>query len=189
MTCRTIAEKGFKCPRLISGDCTAKFPAALCGDPLGIKELRERLSALQSNQAAVEKVEDDREFTATYLCDVEPAIADAFLNYEVKAHLKLKSGDVKALVALRRDMYKKHRGSKNLELGESLAELPGWYETAGRGGLRFSPAPSPNTWPGKQKPSTAPSSITFTKTACTALPPTWPQGTSCAPASYQGTPP
>ena len=36
MTCRTIAEKGFSCPKLRSGQCSCKSPAALCFQPLSI---------------------------------------------------------------------------------------------------------------------------------------------------------
>lgn len=40
MTCRTIAEKGFSCPKLRSGQCSCKSPAALCFQPLSIDGIR-----------------------------------------------------------------------------------------------------------------------------------------------------
>lgn len=40
MTCRTIAEKGYQCPKLKDGKCKCKSPAALCFQPLTINGIR-----------------------------------------------------------------------------------------------------------------------------------------------------
>ena len=47
MTCKTIAEKGFKCPKAESGECTCKAPAAMCFQPMNIDGLREIIHSLE----------------------------------------------------------------------------------------------------------------------------------------------
>jgi len=58
MTCRTIADKGFKCPKMESGECTCKAPAAMCYQPLNIDGLREIISNLNVTEDTVRDIED-----------------------------------------------------------------------------------------------------------------------------------
>jgi putative DNA primase/helicase len=44
MNCRTIAEKGFKCPKLTSGKCSCKSPASIVYIPLDVDTLTSYLS-------------------------------------------------------------------------------------------------------------------------------------------------
>ena len=54
ITCRTIAEKGFRCPKLEDSSCGCKSPAALCYKPLAVEELREFLSEQPVAKSAVD---------------------------------------------------------------------------------------------------------------------------------------
>jgi putative DNA primase/helicase len=139
MTCAKIAEKGFKCPNLETGTCGCKSPAALCCKPPDISLLKEFLGECQVKNTPLENVQAARDFLAEYLYNVEPAIAEAFLTYEAKAYFKLKSGDVKPLISLHKEIYKKYADNKDTRRETEGSELPDWYEPTERGGIRFLP--------------------------------------------------
>jgi putative DNA primase/helicase len=137
MTCAKIAESGFKCPKLEDGSCPCKSPAALCYKPLIVDELREYLAACEVKQSAVDDVQTARVFITDCLYNIEPVLAAAFINYEIKAHFGLKAGDMKSLLSLHREIYKKHADSKDTKRETTGDELPDWYEPTERGSLRF----------------------------------------------------
>ena len=57
MTCRTIAEKGYNCPKLKDGKCKCKSPAALCFQPLTINGIRVILRQQEIQNAVVEDLQ------------------------------------------------------------------------------------------------------------------------------------
>lgn len=65
ITCQTIGEKGFSCPRLEA--CGCKAPAALCYQALSIEELRSQLSGCPVQHTPVDDVATARQFVADYL--------------------------------------------------------------------------------------------------------------------------
>jgi len=136
ITCKTIAEKGFKCPKLADGSCGCKAPAALCYMPLTVEDLRFFLNEQEVKKSAVDNVQTAKEFISDYLYNIEPVLAETFITYELKKHFGLKSGDMKPLVSLHRDLYKAYRESKDTKRETFGEELPEWYEPTDRG-LRF----------------------------------------------------
>ncbi|MDY4785106.1 phage/plasmid primase, P4 family [Pygmaiobacter massiliensis] len=137
MTCKTIGEKGFRCPR--QAECGCKAPAALCYLPLTVEELRTQLAQCPVAHAPVDDMRTAKEFISANLYNVEPVVAEAFLNYEVKAHFALKAGDMKPLLALHRELYKQYAESREVKRAQFGQELPEWYEPTERGGLHFLP--------------------------------------------------
>lgn len=87
MTCQTIADKGFVCPKLGTEQCCCKAPAALCYMPLDVEGLRLFLSEQEVKDTPTDNLQIVRSFIADYLYNIEPVVADAFINYEVKERL------------------------------------------------------------------------------------------------------
>lgn len=137
ITCRTIAEKGFNCSKLVTGECACKAPAALCFQALTVEELREALSGQQVGASAVESMAVARDFVKDYLYNIEPVVAATFLEYELREHFGIKTGAAKTLVSYHRELYKEYRQHKETRREAEGAELPDWYEPTERGGLRF----------------------------------------------------
>lgn len=137
MTCKTIAEKGFQCPRIDDGSCGCKAPAALCYKPLSVEELRVFLTEIEVKKVAVDDIQTAQDFVKEYLYNIEAVIAETFINYEIKGHFGLKASDVKPLIALHKDIYKKYADSRETRRETSDFELPEWYEVTEHGGLRF----------------------------------------------------
>jgi len=139
MTCWTIAEKGFVCPKLEDKSCDCKAPAALCYKALTVEELREFLNVCEIKGATIDNVQMAKEFVADYLYNIEPVIGETFINYEIKVYFRFKTGDLRPLLALHREIYKKYAESRETRRETEGAELPDWYEPTERGGLRFLP--------------------------------------------------
>jgi putative DNA primase/helicase len=137
ITCKTIGEKGFKCPRLEDGSCGCKAPAALCYKPLSVEDLRVFLEELEVKKSAVDDVQTAQDFVRDFLYNVDSVVAGTFIEYELKEHFGLKAGAVKPLVAQQKELYKAYRDSKDTKRETSGEELPDWYEPSERGGLRF----------------------------------------------------
>lgn len=106
ITCRAIAEKGFSCPRMADGSCACKAPAALCYQPMALDELREILSAAEVHKSPVEDVQAAKQFVKESLYNIEPLDAGTFIEYELRQHFHLKTGDAKALASYHRELYK-----------------------------------------------------------------------------------
>lgn len=134
ITCKTIAEKGFRCPKLLDGSCTCAAPAAMSRKPLGVDQLRERLNAIHSTGRKYEDVLAAQRFVEQNLADMEPACAALFIQHELRLWLHLTVVDVKPIIARQRELYGNWKG--NSPKAESL---PAWYEVTQKGGIRFKP--------------------------------------------------
>ena len=139
MTCAKIAEAGFQCPRLESGECACKAPAALCYKPLDIDTLRELLSEAEVKHSSVEDMQTARGFVTDYLYNTDAVLASAFIDTDLRGHFNFKAGALRPLLALHRELYKAWRDSKETRRETDGADLPDWYEITERGGLRFVP--------------------------------------------------
>jgi len=139
MTCAKIAEGGFKCPRMEDGSCGCKAPAALCYKALTVEELRAAMGECPVDGSAAIDAGTARQFVGEYLYNIEPAVAEAFINYEVKAHFRLKAADVKPLLTAHRELYKRYSESRETKRETGEDTLPDWYEITERGGIRFLP--------------------------------------------------
>lgn len=135
MTCQTIAEKGFVCPRMEK--CGCKAPAAIGYKPLSVEELRTELQSREITHSPVDDIGTARSFINDYLYNIEPVIAETFITYEVKTYFKLKSADMKPLVTMHRENYRQYAESKDVRREQHGDELPEWYEPTERGGLHF----------------------------------------------------
>ncbi len=139
ITCKTIADKGFKCPKLTDGSCSCKSPAALCYKPLNIEELREFLSELDVKRNAVEDIQAAQEFVKEYLYNVDSVIAEAFIEFEIKEHFNQKAAMMKPLIKIQKELYKEYKDNKETKREANGDELPEWYEYTDKGSLRFIP--------------------------------------------------
>ncbi len=139
ITCKTIADKGFKCPKLADGSCGCKAPAALCYKALLVDDLRFFLREQEVKNQAVDDMQTARDFITEYLFNIESVIAETFINYELRDYFRLKASDVKPLLNLHKEIYKKHCESKDAKFEALGIEVPEWYEPTERGGFRFLP--------------------------------------------------
>lgn len=139
MTCKTIAEKGYKCSRLRGEGCGAKAPAGLCYKPLSIEDLREFLSEIKPKKKAVDDIKIAQEFVESYLYNIDSAIAETFIKYEMKEYFGLRASDVKPLVTLYKTLNKKYTSSRETRRETTEVALPEWCEVNENGGLRFLP--------------------------------------------------
>lgn len=138
ITCAVIAEKGYKCPKLESGECKCKSPAALCFKPLNLEGLHAFLDKIEVSESVMENIQNARTFIEKYLFNVEPVTAVSFINYEMKAKLKLHKDDIKPLISKQKELYKKFSSSSDVKAMASGTELPEWYVPT-ENGLKFKP--------------------------------------------------
>lgn len=139
ITCRTIAEKGFHCPKLDTGECGCKSPAALCYKPLNVEELRFFLSRLEVKKSAAEDMQTAQGFVRECLFNVDAVVAATFIEYEIKEYFGLKAGVMKNLVVMQKEMFREYRSSKDTRRETADDTLPDWYEPTEKGGLHFIP--------------------------------------------------
>lgn len=138
ITCRTIAEKGFKCPLMDAGTCPCKAPAAMCYQPLNLDGIRAVLGALPVKNAVVDDMQTARTFVEDFLYNVDSITAESVINYELKQHFSFKNADIKPLLSLQKELYKKFQASSETKRHQSGMDIPDWYEPTEQG-LRFLP--------------------------------------------------
>ena len=172
MTCKTIAEKGFACPKQGTDACACKSPAALCYKPLSVEELRVFLGELEVSKSAVDNVTLAQGFIRDYLYNIDPVVAATFIEYEMKEYFGLKAGAMKPLVAVQKELNRTYRANKETKRETEGSELPDWYETTERGGLRFLPGLLANFMAERQR-ITARAAISAMKTACIPVEDLW----------------
>ena len=114
MTCAKIAEAGFKCPLLESGECGCKAPAALCYKALTVEELRAALHECPVAGTAMEDMTAAKQFVVDCLYNVEPTLAETFINYDLREHFRLKAVVMKPLVTEYRKAQKRHGESREI---------------------------------------------------------------------------
>ena len=139
ITCKTICEKGFKCPRFASGECKVKSPAALCYQPLSADALQEAVAGLPFKDSAIEDLQTAERFVRDYLYNQDVVIADVIINNVLRDHLKLKASFLKSLNAVYKDISRTYKASRAAKKSKAGAALPDWYEPMENNGLRFLP--------------------------------------------------
>ncbi len=139
ITCRTIADKGFKCPKLSDGSCGAKAPAALCYKPLLPEELRAFLKEVVPTKEPVGDITLAQSFVKEYLYNVDSVVAATFIDFEIREHFGLRAAMMKQLISMQKELYKAYRDNKETKKETNDEELPDWYEYTEKGGLRFIP--------------------------------------------------
>jgi putative DNA primase/helicase len=137
MTCRTIAEKGFKCPRLERGECNAKSPAALLYVPPDADTLWLYLSKQPVSRNVTKDSAKAAEFIRSYMSKVDEVTAISFISSEIKRHFDLKDNTVRVLLKRYKELSSRYRSTREQD-GEKNSELPAWYEPTEKG-MRFIP--------------------------------------------------
>ena len=139
ITCKTICEKGFKCPKFEAKECPVKSPAALCYQPMSTDGLKEIVAELPVSQDAMENMKAARVFVETYLYNQDVVIAEAFINYQLKEKFKFKNADLKPLSMLYKECAKTYQaGLKTRRSKVESTGIPLWYAVTERG-LKFLP--------------------------------------------------
>lgn len=138
MNCRTIAEKGYVCPRMAAGECSCKSPAAMCYQPMSLDGIRIILGSLNVANAVVDDLQTARKFVEDYLYNVDSLTAESVINYELKQKFNFKNNDLKPLVSLQKELYKRFQSSSETKRYQSGVDIPDWYEPTDNG-LRFLP--------------------------------------------------
>jgi|GEM_PF-2284712 len=128
MTCAKITEGGFKCPRLEGDSCGCKAPAALCYKALTVEELRAALHECNVAGTAMEDMTAARQFVIDCLYNVEPTLAETFVNYDLREHFRLKAAVVKPLVTEYRKAHKQHSEAREIRRPQG----EDWQETLQR---------------------------------------------------------
>ena len=138
MTCKTIAEKGFKCPKAESGECTCKAPAAMCFQPMNIDGLREILHSLEVTGDAMRDMQTAKNFIVTYLYNQDIVTAEAVINFDLKERFKLKNTFLRPLSQIYKEVSREYQANAKSKANQTVIELPAWY-TVGSQGLKFLP--------------------------------------------------
>lgn len=138
ITCKTIAEKGFKCPKMESGECSCKAPAAMCYQPMNIDGLREIISSLDVTGDAMRDMQTAKNFIVTYLYNQDIVTAETVINFELKERFKLKNTFLRPLSQIYKETSREFQANAKTKANQSVLELPAWY-TVGSQGLKFLP--------------------------------------------------
>lgn len=104
MTCKKIFSNGFVCPK--ERTCPAKSPAGLAFFPLDSTLLRKALSSIKAKHEPVADIETARAFIKNYLFNVDPGIAEVFINNTMREHFGFKTADIKALPSFQKEIYR-----------------------------------------------------------------------------------
>jgi putative DNA primase/helicase len=137
ITCRRIAEQGFVCPLLEK--CKAKSPAGLAFFALSTEELAKLLSKCKVKHDSVADIETARACVGDYLYNIDPGVAEVFINNKVRTHFGFKKEDIKSLPAYQKELYRQFSSQRTVKSDRNGEELPPWYEFTDRGALRFLP--------------------------------------------------
>lgn len=138
ITCKTICEKGFKCPKFAAGECPVKSPAAWCYQPLSADDLLDILHGIPVMGEAIKDLQAAKQFVSDYLYNQDVVTADVIINSEIRDHFKLKASFLKSLNQVFKDASKAYQASKNAKRAKAGTAIPDWYEPTDKG-LRFLP--------------------------------------------------
>lgn len=138
ITCKTIAEKGFKCPKLIDGSCTVKAPAALCYRPMSLAGLRNILSKEPVTGNLSEDMQTAEHFVEQYLYNQNAVMAEAIIKNELREHFNFKANILNAFKSRFKQVNKAYEKGLEIRMRKVENELPPWY-TQTEKGLRFLP--------------------------------------------------
>lgn len=138
INCSTIAEKGFKCPKLESGECDCKAPAAICYKPVSIDGMREIIAELPVAEKPLDNMRTADEFVEEYLYNQDNVIAETIITTELKDHFKFTTTGVRPLITRYKELAKLYHQGLKARKHKVEAELPLWYVPTEHG-LKFMP--------------------------------------------------
>lgn len=138
MTCKTIAEKGFQCPKLASGECTCKAPAAMCYQPMSVDGLRAVIGELPVKGTMVEDMQTASAFIREYMYNQDVSLAFAIMNCDLKDHFKFKGSVLRTLDSVYKGCAREYQKGLKARKHKVDDEAMLWYEPTDYG-LRFMP--------------------------------------------------
>ncbi|MEG0897353.1 MAG: phage/plasmid primase, P4 family, partial [Ruthenibacterium sp.] len=136
MTCRTIAEKGYHCPKLQSSECDCKAPAALIYMPMRVDGLRDLIQSLPISGDSLHDMQTAKNFVETYLYNQDVVTAETMIHFELKEHFKFKNTFLRPLITIYKEASKTH--DAKARQNSMQTDVPDWYEPTERG-LKFLP--------------------------------------------------
>ncbi len=128
MTCVTIHERGFKCPKFKQGGCGVKSPAALRHKPLDSDTLVEILKKQPVTGDPLKNVETAKKYVADYLHNQDSIIADIIISNKLCEHFRFKSKTAKSLYNMYKSANKAYHADKFTKSQQQNAFLPNWYK-------------------------------------------------------------
>ena len=138
ITCATIAEKGFQCPRMVSGECKCKSPAALCYQPLSLGGIRSLIAELPVRNALAENLKTASTFIREFIFNADTETAFSVINIELKERFNFKGAVLKTLNAVYKEASKAYSEGLKTRMQRVETDLPLWYKPSSTG-LRFMP--------------------------------------------------
>jgi putative DNA primase/helicase len=138
ITCKTICEKGYKCPKYEKGECPVRSPAAWCYQPMAAEALSEILKDLPIKNNALEDLQTAKAFVEKYLYNQDAVMADVFINEEIRNHFRLKVSFLKSLMQIYKQESKMYQSGKAAKKAKAGLTIPDWYEPTDNG-LKFLP--------------------------------------------------
>ena len=138
ITCKTICEKGFKCPKYESGECKVKSPAALCYKPLTSNALLDKMQALNVTGNTLNDLQTAKQFINDFLYNQDEVTAEAIINIEMRKHFGFKASSLKSLITIYKEVSKAFKKKNKAKIANATENIPDWYEQTDYG-LRFLP--------------------------------------------------
>jgi len=138
ITCKTIAEKGFKCPKLTSGECKCKAPAAMCYQPIDVDSIQSMISELEVTGDTVTDMQTAMNFVSTYFYNQDIVTATTVIDCRIKEHFGFKQAALRTLLQVYKEVSREHKKHLNPRLNGKALTLPEWY-TISKMGLKFLP--------------------------------------------------
>ena len=140
MTCKTIAEAGYECPKRADGSCKCHSPAKRADEPLADDVLLDMINGLPVSADPLESLKSVKDFVEDYLYNVNPVNATALLSHPMKEHMRLTVADTRPLITYQKQLYKEHEkriAEEKIQYQASI--LPDWYDFNLNGTLKFMP--------------------------------------------------
>lgn len=132
ITCKTIYENGFKCPKFDAGECPVKSPAAWCYQPMSGNALLDVLRKIPVTGDVVKDIQAAKKFIEDYLHNTDEVTADSVINSAMQQHFNLKATSLRSLKAAYKDASKAHQPNENIKPAMDNDSTPAWYKKDGR---------------------------------------------------------
>lgn len=138
VTCAVIADYGWRCPKMDSGQCLCRSPAALRFRPPSPEELTDMLHGETVTHDISKDIQTAKKFVSANLASADRITAETFIKYDIKSYFGLNASDARLLISLYLEEHGKTVESAEFLRSEKGADIPDWYEQS-KSGLRFMP--------------------------------------------------
>lgn len=126
INCKTIYDKGFKCPKI--NDCECKSPASFIYIPMDIEVLKEILKEIPINNSSKD-IPTAAKFIEDYMYNTEDVEAEPFISIDMKNYFRFKNDFVRTLIKKYREVYKNYKKSRKIV---QSTDMP-WYISTDKG--------------------------------------------------------